>query len=53
MVSVAGVPGLLAKDLDTLIMSFKLLIEEGRQHNYDSLALPIPWNNEVGHQISS
>ena len=46
MVGVAGVPGLLGRDVRTVALVFRLLVED-KMHLYDPLTLPLPWNEQV------
>lgn len=50
--SVPSVPGILARDYETLVMVCKLLLDNGYLRRYfDPDLLPIPWNEPVSDNV--
>ncbi|KAJ6645715.1 Fatty acid amide hydrolase 1 [Pseudolycoriella hygida] len=47
LVGVTGIPGVLAKDADTVAYVFKALLTDAKQNIYDPKTVPIPWNDEL------
>lgn len=47
---VMGVPGLLADNINMIAKTTKYMTENNLQTKYDPLAVPIPWNEQVGSQ---
>ena len=49
--SVPSVPGLMSRDVETLILVTKLLLDHSYHAKFDAEVLPIPWNEQVLYNI--